>query len=101
VTMRSPEPFRSIANGCAFPGDLSLSEDVDVIRWRAGAIWINGYLSSVPRLTLEDLARAVLNVVLDPVPPALVTPFAEEVVSRLGLSWIMLSSDVEAWVRGR
>jgi len=96
---------------CVYPGDLSLSDRVDVIRFDGRALFINGYKSSVsafhhivivpnmsPTASAADnlaalqaahdalpafLAHDILNVVQDPVPGALVAAFAAEVIDPL------------------
>ncbi len=99
----------AIAEPCAFPGDISLSDDVNVIRWDGpchfacrgphGHLFIDGYRCALRTpLTLEGLAADVLGVVLDPVPAHLVTPFAEAVISRSGPSWTTTSDAVMRWI---
>lgn len=103
---RHSRPPAPVSEQPAFLGDVSLSDNVDIIRWTGRNLYINGYRSRLsPRFSrgtsMETLAHDVLNVVLDPVPSVLVTPFAVEVIASLGPSFVLHSDAVEAWIRSK
>lgn len=90
-----------VGERCDLPGDLSLTDGVDIIRYDRRCVFVNGYLRRTVDPSLESIAEAILEPVLGDVPTALVTPFAEEVISQLGASFVLHSDAVEAWLRAR